>query len=128
MTEVYAYGNSRQMILFEISINENLITGLIGLGYLEEDDFDIEEYYEVLDKFDSQEMAIPVRDGVIDFYEDKVSKLEDEIYDEDSYEDKEYFDTLTDLEKIMYANCLDDFLNCIEIVETDPNNPYKGYF
>lgn len=128
MTEVYAYGNSRQMILFRIFINQDLITGFVGLGYLEEDDFDIESYYEVLDKFDSQEMAIPVRDGVIDFYEDKVSELEDEIYDEDSYEDKEYFETLTDLEKIMYANCLDNFLNCIEIVETDPNNPYKGYF
>ena len=126
--EVYAYGNSRQMILIRIFVKTRLINGLIGLGYLERDDFDIEAYFEVLDKFDSQEMAIPVRDGIIDFYEDKVAEIEEKAYENGDDEEIEYLESLTHLEKIMEANCLDDFLNCIEIVETDPNNPYKGYF
>lgn len=126
--EVYAYGNSRQMVLIKIFVKTRLINGLVGLGYLERDDFDIEAYFEVLDKFDSQEMAISVRDAVIDFYEDKVAEIEEKAYENGDDEEIEYLESLTDLEKIMEANCLDDFLNCIEIVETDPKNPYKGYF
>lgn len=109
--EIYAYGNTRQMILIRVYIDERLINGLIGLGYLEREDFDIEAYYEVLDKFDSQEMAIPVRDGVIDFYEDKVDEIEEKAYESGDSEEIEYLESLTDLEKFMYANCLDDFLN-----------------
>jgi len=117
--------NKKEAIRFDIHITQDLINFLIHDGYLEEEDFDFEEFLEETDVYESLYMGKPVSDGVIDFYDDLIDKKECEEYDkEPQYRDTNFLEAST-LMQYMYVADEDDILECVKIVDiTGKDKPY----
>ena len=125
MGETLAYGTDKQMILFDVRITDFVIEGLINLGFMEEDEFDKEAYDNEYDAYDSRELAKPVLDAMIDYYEFKVDEEEEKLA-EDELKDEwnEMWEGSSHLEKILIMGDLDTWCECVKIREVDPNDPY----
>ena len=115
----------KEAIRFDIHITQDLINFLIHDGYLEEEDFDFEEYLEETDVYESLYMGKPVSDGVIDFYDDLIDKKECiEYIKQQEYRDTEFLEAST-LMKYMYVADEDDILGCVKVVNvTGKDKPY----
>ena len=125
MSETLAYGNDYQMILFEVKITDFVVEGLINLGFLEEDEFDKEAYDEEFDAYDSRELAKPVFDAIIDYYEFQVDEEEDNLAEKEVKDEWNcLWEDSSDLEKILLINEFDNFCECVTIKEVDPLDPY----
>ena len=125
MSETLAYGNDNQMILFEVKITDYVVEGLINLGFMEEDEFDKEAYDDEYDTYDSRELAKPVLDAIIEYYEFKVDEEEDKLADKDLYDEwNSVWEDSSDLEKILLVSDLDTWCGCVKVREVDPCDPY----
>lgn len=137
MVESLAYGNRNQMIRFDVRIRQTLVDDLIRDGFLDEDEFNMDDYInEEYDDWGVSPIAKPVMDAIIDWYEDKVEE-EDEKSENRTCRDEwdEHWDTATDLDKIIllsttgdnfydYANLGD--VRLVKVVDVDPDDPYRS--
>lgn len=119
-----AYGNSHRMLMFEVNINEWVVWNLVTDGYLEEGDFDAERYYEETDSDYARELAQPVLDALLDFYEDKgESEYEDGGFDDCDIEKLDEMDTLDFM--MLYCDIFDNLRGAVKVYWVDPANPYN---
>lgn len=135
--ESLAYGNQHQMIRFDVRIRQTLIDDLVRDGYLDEGDFDFEEYIaEDCDEWGCSPVALPLMDAIIDYYEDEVEKEDDRVAEatvRDEWESE--WESATDLDKIMMLSKIGknfyDFFNLgdvrlVEVKDVDPDDPYRS--
>lgn len=125
MGETLAYGTDKQMILFDVKITDFVIEGLVNLGFLEENEFDKEAYYDEYDVYESRELAKPILDAMIEYYEFKVDDEEEKLA-ENEFKDEwvDLWDNASHLEKILLMGDLDTWCDCVKIKEVDPLDPY----
>lgn len=118
-----AYGNSKEMLMFKVNINDYVVESLINDEYLEEGSFN-ESFYEETDGDYCQILAQPVLDAILDFY-----KYESE----DAFEEGKFDDIdlerepseMSDLDLMMiYCDIFENFRGNVEVYWVDPNNPY----
>ena len=138
MMESLTYGNRHQMIRFDVNITESLVDSLINDGFLEEGEFDFDEYInDDWEEWEVSPVAKPVLDAIIDWYEDRV-EVEDEKSENRSCRDEwdDLWDKSTDLDKIkLLSETGDNFydfklfgdVRLVEVVDVDPNDPYRCY-
>ena len=137
MSVYQAYGNRREMILFKVTISRRMVEDLVLLGFLEEDAFDVDAYFNESDANYSQEMAQPVLDAIIDYFSDRAEatlEVESDKMDNGKPYDESFMDLSSDLERIYdVVSCGHDFMDThyveslVSAVWVDPENPYKGY-
>lgn len=137
MSVYQAYGNRREMILFKVTISERMVEDLVALGFLEEDAFDMDAYFDESDAHDSQVMAQPVLDAIIDYFSDRAEatlEVESDKMDNGEAYDESFMDLSSDLERIYdVVSCGHDFMDTyyveslVSAVWVDPESPYKGY-
>lgn len=136
MVESLAYGNANQMIRFDVRIRQSLVDDLVLDGYLDEDEFDIEEYFaEETDEWNSP-VAKPVMDAVIEWYEDKVEEMDEEVENATVRDEwHSNWETYTDLDKIVVLSYTgDNFYDyrhlgdvpLVEVKDVDPDDPYRS--
>lgn len=118
--------NGKEAIRFDIKVTQELVNFLIQDGYLE-DDFDLEEYLDASDIYESYTLGQPVSDGVIDFYDDFIDIKECEEYDkEPQYRDTDFLEAST-LMKYMYVADEDDILGCVKVVNVTGKDKQYGW-
>ena len=137
MVESIAYGNRHQMIRFDVRITQKLVDELVADGFLEEEDFDLDEYInEDYEEWGVSPVAKPLMDAVIDWYESKVEE-EDEKSENRTCRDEwdDMWDKASDLDKIILLSDTGDNFHdyrlfgdvpLVEVVDVDPNDPYRS--
>ena len=135
MVEQLAYGNRNQMIRFDVIIRQSLVDDLIFDGFLDEDEFDIDEYYaEETDEWTSP-VARPVLEAIIEWYESKVEEMDEEVENATVRDEWEHdWVTYTDLEKIKVLSYTGDNFHdyslggvpLVEVKYVDPDDPYRS--
>ena len=114
-----------ESIRFDIKINQDLVNFLIRDGYLEEEEFDIDEYFDETDVYVSWGLGKPVSDAVIDFYDELIDEKEAKEYiKEEQYRDTDFLEAST-LMKYLYIVDEDNLLDCVSVYDvTGKDKPY----
>ena len=114
-----------ESIRFDIKINQDLVNFLIRDGYLEEEEFDIDEYFDETDVYVSGGLGKPVSDAVIDFYDELIDEKEAKEYiKEEQYRDTDFLEAST-LMKYLYIVDEDNLLDCVSVYDvTGKDKPY----
>lgn len=135
--ESIAYGNKNQMIRFDVRITQSLADDLERDGYLDEEEFDYQEYLdEEWEEWGPSPKAQILLDAIIEWYENKVEEM-DEKMEEPHCRDEwdEEWERSTDLDKIvLLSKTGDNFhdfrrygdVELVEIHDVDPNDPYRS--
>ena len=135
--ESLAYGNKNQMIRFDVRITQSLVDNLVWDGYLEEDDFNYQEYLDDdWEEWGCPDSAKPLMNAIIDWYLDKVEEMDEKLEEPHCHDEwDEEWERSTDLDKIiLLSKTGDNFhdfrrygdVELVEIHDVDPNNPYKN--
>ena len=128
-----AYGNSHKMIRFDVRITETMVDELIDYGSLDEDfNFDFEAFDSETDGDYVQEMATPILEAIIDYYDNKVESFYEDLTDEEIRTDEwaSSFNQSHELDRIcmwneMYHPFRDKYgFSLVEIHDVDPARPY----
>lgn len=137
MVESIAYGNRHQMIRFDVRIRQTLVDELVQDGYLDEDEFDLDEYInEDYDEWGVSPVAKPLMDAIIDWYENKVDEMDEKVEDATVRDEwHSNWETYTDLDKIVVlSDTGDNFYDyrhfgdvpLVEVKDVDPDDPYRS--
>lgn len=137
MVESIAYGNRHQMIRFDVRIRQTLVDELVRDGYLDEDEFDLDEYInEDYDEWGVSPVAKPLMDAIIDWYENKVDEMDEKVENATVRDEwHSNWETYTDLDKIVVLSGTgDNFYDyrhlgdvpLVEVKDVDPDDPYRS--
>ena len=137
MVESIAYGNRHQMIRFDVRIRQTLVDELVQDGYLDEDEFDLDEYInEDYDEWGVSPVAKPLMDAIIDWYENKVDEMDEKVENATVRDEwHSNWETYTDLDKIVVLSYTgDNFYDyrhfgdvpLVEVKDVDPDDPYRS--